>query len=169
MVASSLSVGVMALTSAAVSTAAEIWEPATGTFTPTGSPAYGRAGHTATLLPDGRVLIVGGFCWHVAGSTPAECTAGAPTFGGGLQPAELWDAATGSFSPAASPTHAYASHGATLLHDGRVLVEGVFVSSWTTLCPSDGPVASPSAACGGFSRIEETYETAAELFVSSAP
>ena len=39
---------------------AEVWDPATETFGPTGSLAVTRAGHTATALPDGRVLVVGG-------------------------------------------------------------------------------------------------------------
>jgi len=39
---------------------AELFDPATASFSVTGSLAKERAGHTATLPKDGRVLIVGG-------------------------------------------------------------------------------------------------------------
>ena len=39
---------------------AEIWDPATSAFSPAGSMATGRLRHAATLLLDGRVLVVGG-------------------------------------------------------------------------------------------------------------
>jgi len=39
---------------------AEVWDPATASFSPAGSLAEARGYHTATLLSDGRVLVVGG-------------------------------------------------------------------------------------------------------------
>jgi len=89
---------------------AEIYDPATGTFSPAGPLAEGRSHHAATLLPDGRVLISGGV------------TSGGDSVS--LASAELFDPATGTFSPTGPMTDGRVYHTATVLSDGRVLVTG---------------------------------------------
>jgi hypothetical protein len=91
---------------------AELYDRATGTFSPMGSMTTARAGHTATLLSDGRVLIAGGRS-AVSGGSYSSLTS-----------AELYDPATGTFSPIGSMSVARFQYTATLLQDGRVLVAG---------------------------------------------
>jgi hypothetical protein len=91
---------------------AEIYDPGTGTFTPTGSMTMPRDGHTATLLPDGKVLIAGGGAINSANDTPA------------LPVAELYDPNTGTFGLTGVMTSARWSPRATLLNNGKVLIAG---------------------------------------------
>ena len=120
--------------------AAEIWDPASGTSIPTGSLVKLRFYHTATLLRDGRVLVLGGYGWDVA-----------------IAPAELWEPFSGSFSPTGSPAEARYGNTATLLPDGRVLVVGgaadgvLFASAeaWDPVTGSFGPAGSLADARSG--------------------
>ena len=80
-----------------------------GTWSPTGSLGFPRQSHTATLLPDGKVLVAGGT------STP---------FGPAIASAEIFDPGPGSWSPTANLTTARQSHTATALSNGKVLVAG---------------------------------------------
>jgi hypothetical protein len=101
---------------------AELYDPKTGTFSPTGSMITARGGQTATLLSDGRVLIAGGSDLRlIAGGSDSP---GDSLAGGSLASAELYDPTTGKFSPTGSMTTARVGQTATLLSDGRVLIAG---------------------------------------------
>ena len=82
---------------------------------------YRRAAHTATALPDGRVLIIGGF------SEEEDSPNGN----------EVYDPSArkfSSFSPLITPRH---SHTATLLPDGKVLIVGGYGKGTTTLASAE--------------------------------
>jgi hypothetical protein len=100
---------------------ADIYDPATGTWTATGSlTTGGRALHTATALPDGRILIAGG--WNGSAA---------------LSSAEIYNPVTGTFSATGSMTTARANHRQRILFDGRVLITGGFDSSGTPLASAE--------------------------------
>ncbi len=101
------------LVTAVCSTAAALYDPASGSFSPTGPMSEVRAAKTATLLHDGRVLIVGGSTCSAAGGPDGIWAS-----------AELYDPATGIFTPTGSMHTPRESQTATLLADGRVLIAG---------------------------------------------
>jgi N-acetylneuraminic acid mutarotase len=138
---------------------AELYEPETGRFTPTGKMLSRRAGATATLLPGGKVLIAGGvealgkdvataelydpasntFTLTGTMSTPrghaiavllkktGQVLIAGGAASGDSNPqtsAELYDPATGRFTPTGSMSSPRAYFNAVTLNDGRVLVMG---------------------------------------------
>ncbi|HEV8403099.1 MAG TPA: kelch repeat-containing protein [Candidatus Limnocylindrales bacterium] len=104
---------------------AEVFDPASGTFSLTGTMRTPRESHTSTLLADGRVLITGGMTGP-SGSSGVTLAAFrfAETSGNVLKTAEIYDPATGTFTKTGSMSTIRDQHTATLLEDGRVLVLG---------------------------------------------
>ncbi|RKH29603.1 kelch-like protein [Corallococcus sp. CA041A] len=108
-----------------------------GVWVPTGSMIQPRSGHTATLLPNGTVLVAGG------------TSNGAP-----LATAEVYDPVSGTWGPTGSLAQPRSGHSATLLPNGKVLVVGGrdangFVATAELYDPASGtwsPASSPLAS-----------------------
>ena len=96
---------------------AEVYSPTTETWATVGNMADARQQHTATLLPNGKVLIAGGY--NAPDANP-------------LSSAEIFDPATNTFSPAAASNNVHAAHNAVLLNDGTVLVAAGILSGAAT-------------------------------------
>ncbi len=142
---------VAAASAASVPAGAQTVQPP-NTWSPTaGEMSVARAGQTATLLPDGDVLVAGGgtrtaelYNPSTGAFTPTgsmsvartDATAtlllsgdvlvagGVDSGGRQLASAELYDPSTGTFTPTGSMHTARSGHTATLLADGKVLVAG---------------------------------------------
>ena len=91
-----------------VSLAVPVFAGNSGIWATTGSLNTARAAHTATLLPNGNVLVAGG-------QDPS---------GAALASAELYNPTTGTWTVIGSMSTARKSHAATLLASGEVLVVG---------------------------------------------
>ncbi len=136
------------------SLAADLYDPASGTFSTTANLVVDRYFHGTALLNNGKVLLAGGF--NVAALTSVELydpstgkftatgsmaaaraypTAtvlnnGKVLIAGGydltnyLSSAELYDPSTGTFTTTGSMTVARCYHTATLLNNGKVLIAG---------------------------------------------
>jgi N-acetylneuraminic acid mutarotase len=119
---------------------AEIFDPATGNWTPTASMAFSRALHTATLLADGEVLVTGGASTYHGSKGTVRATA------------EIYDPQTATWRAAAPISVPRYHHTAVLLSDGRVLIAG----GWSFTTNSD-----PSLATA------EIYDPAADTWTAT--
>jgi len=143
-------------------TSAEVFNPVTGTWSSTGSLGTGRAGHTATLLPNGKVLVAGGTNSSILAS------------------AELYDPATGNWTLTGSLGTAQSGHTATLLPNGKVLVVGgtaaeLYNPTTGTWSPTANPGVSGAATLLPDGKVlivggatAEVYDPAAGTWSSTA-
>ena len=116
------------------------------TFDNTGSLAAARENHTATLLSNGKVLVVGGFDGSSA-----------------LASAELYDPTSGTWSATGGLATARRLHTATLLPNGKVLVAGgVGSSGYLTSAELYDPASGSWAATNSLATARE-YHTATLL------
>ena len=122
-------------TSEVAISSAEIFDPATNTFTPANDLNEPRNGHTATLLPNGKVLLAGG--WNQHGRTAT---------------AEVYDPQTGAFEYTGSLMAPRQGLTATLLHNGQVLIAG-----------GDSARNSPQPAAELYDPATETFTLAESL------
>jgi N-acetylneuraminic acid mutarotase len=87
---------------------AEVFDPATGAWSATGSVSVARGFHRAVALPNGQLLITGG-----------------SNFTSAVFPAtDIYDAATGAWTPSTALGTGRISHTASVLANGRVLIAG---------------------------------------------
>jgi hypothetical protein len=116
--------------------AAELYDAATGRWTPTAPMLAARLTHTAVLLADGKVLVAGGN--------------GGASGGGSLATAERYDPATGAWSATGAMNTGRTAATATSLPEGQVLVAGGYDSSGLALASTElyDPVSSQWTGTG---------------------
>ena len=122
----SVLLGWLAIVLAATSAVAAFAQTS-GTWTTTGSMNTARTHHTATLLPNGKVLVAGGFNQSNL-----------------LASAELYNPGTGKWTVTGGMATARWGHSATLLPDGEVLVAGGSTSSSGIAPSAEAELYNPS-------------------------
>jgi len=102
---------------------AEVFDPSTNKFRPTGAMVVPRCGPTATVLPNGRVLIAGG---ATCSEEPAP-----------IKTLEVFDPSSGTFHHAADLTFPRFDLNAMLLKNGKVLIAQGYNAARYLIAPAE--------------------------------
>jgi N-acetylneuraminic acid mutarotase len=123
-----------------------LYDPTTNTWFDAGSLSTGRAYHTATLLSNGKVLVLGG-------NAPDTIDA------------ELYDPTTDTWDAVGNLITDRVFHTATLLANGEVLVVGGLVSPYTGVSNAElyDPVTNTSSLTGALADTTYRYYHTATL------
>ena len=165
---------------------ASLCQNGVGTFSTLGKLPSKSAGHTATLLPSGKVLATGGGnasaqlfdpttnswtsaggfssgrSYHTAtllGNGKVLFTGGAGNSGKTLTTTMLYDVSTGTFTSGPNMTAARERHTATLLPNGKVLIAGGRASGGSSTDDDDKRYTVLNSA--------ELYDPAANTFTAT--
>jgi hypothetical protein len=141
-------------------TTSELYDPTTGLWTPGPFMNSSRAGHTHTLLSDGRVLIVAGIFGGITLSGPSG-SSDVPTFTGSCQ---TFDPVTRTLTAEAILPIPRGFHGASVLATGEVLVTGGAIED----TPSLGAVAGPAVGTASCRRWDGAAWTPGPLLPATA-
>ena len=120
---------------------AELIDVSTDSVKAVASMAQARAGHTATALPDGRVVLAGGYNGEYLASV------------------EVFDPARQRFAIMGHLNEGRSGHTATLLPDGRILIVGGVGRGWSFLASAElfDPTTGRSEPVGPLSVPRESH------------
>lgn len=122
---------------------AEIWDPASGKWSFTADMSTPRHDHIQALLPDGRVLVAGGFERTISLDRIAHASA------------EIYDLSTDTWTATGTMTQPRSDHEFVVLQDGRVMVTGgIFLYASPPPRSNTGEIYDP--ATGQWARIPGT-------------
>jgi uncharacterized protein YjbI with pentapeptide repeats len=120
---------------------AEIYDPVADTFTQTGPMTTGRGNHASALLYNGQVLVAGGLTGPGTGLVLTAT-------------AEMYNPATGSFTPTGSMSIARGHYAGIVLDDGTIFISGGATLPAGTNADVYNPATGTFSTTGNFTMVQ---------------